>query len=297
MTALDCIENILDTNLYLADLQYCLVTKRKLPIKIDGTAARSNVMSDFVNIEALLQCKTLGSYAGIGISIQASNICAIDVDHCFERPFDFTSIDHRAKEIYEMFKDIAYCEFSFSGQGLRILFRQPVIEDYVHHYYIKNEKLQVEFYQPSKSYRYVTITGKVIADNSVDMSEEEQSVVKDFLDRFMKKPQVLHEVKTSEVEVKSFEELMKDVKLFYFKNSLFQNLWFANAPGSNSNESELDFQLLSMLYENITQDKDLIRQIFEESPYFKSKDSKHINKWEYNNHRYFEYVYSNIVRR
>lgn len=297
MTALDCIERLLDTKLYYANLRYCLVTDKKLPIKVDGSAARSNVMEDFVDIESILQCKNLHSYAGIGISIQASNICAIDVDHCFSKPFSFESIDDRAKAVFEMFKDLAYCEFSFSGQGMRILFKSPLILDYTKEYYIKNEKLQIEFYQPSKSFRYVTITGAVISDNDVDIIlNEKHEVVKEFLNKYMKKPKVSHEVKTEAKEVKTYEELMKDVKQFYFKNVSFQNLWFATAPGSGKNESELDFQLMSLIYENITQDKDLLKQIFESSPYFKSKDAKHRNKWTYNNFRYFEYVYSNIRR-
>ena len=40
----------------------------------------------------------------------------------------------------------------------------------------------------------------------------------------------------------------------------------------------------------------LLKQIFEASPYFKTKDSKHIFKWNYQEGRYFNYVYDMIRR-
>ena len=47
------------------------------------------------------------------------------------------------------------------------------------------------------------------------------------------------------------------------KNSTFQDLWFGVAPGSGKNESELDFQLLAMIFENITQNEEQLKALFE----------------------------------
>ena len=296
MNALDFIASILETNLSSADLRYCFITESKRPIKVDGQSARPNHKEDFVELESLLQCESIDSYAGIGISVQASNICAIDVDKCFSVPFDITSADDRAKDMLSKFKNEAYCEFSFSGKGLRILFKHPIIENYSDMYYIKNESVGIEYYQPAKSYRYVTVTGKAIQD--LPITELPTRILTDFLEDYMLKPQrqSFYSVETEEVETRSFKELSVLLKRLYFKDIHLQNLWFGQAPGSGKNESELDYQLIAYLYERITQDKQMLKQLFETSPYFKSKDAKHVRKWQYNDFRYFNYIY-NCIRR
>ena len=90
---------------------------------------------------------------------------------------------------------------------------------------------------------------------------------------------------------------MKVVKYNYLSNNKFQNLWFVPAPGSGSNESERDYEMLCYLFENVTQDKDMLKKIFEESDFFKSKDWKHVNKWKNQDYRYFNYLYSVISRK
>lgn len=297
MNALEVIDNIVNSSLLIPQLRFCLVNAAKRPFKIDGTIARPNIVEDFVEFEDLFQCSNLKDYAGIGLSIQASNVCAIDVDHCFVKPFDITSIDERGKDIFQRFKDIAYCEFSFSGTGMRILFLADIIQDYSDKYYIKNESKSVEYYQPTKSFRYVTVTGKQLSKSKIQHHSYIDDTLKEFLDDYMLKPErKVYSIKTETVETRSFEQLLKLVKYHYFTNSKFQDLWFIPAPGSGSNESERDYQLVAYLYENITQDKDLIRQLFETSNFFKTKDSKHIWKWTNQEHRYYNYLYD-VMRR
>ena len=300
MSLVDTIERILETKISESNLKFCLVNKDKLPFRIDGELAKPNKKEDFVNIETLvnsLENIKINKYAGVGISIQASEICAIDVDHCFENPFDINSGDERANNIIEKFKNLAYIEFSFSGTGLRVLFRGDIISNYSDKYYIKNKTNSIEYYQPNDSYRYVTITGKTIIDNEITDKIKSTTALFDFLNEYMIKPiKTYYEVKTNVVENRSFEELMKVVKRFYLKDNNFQNLWFNPAPGSGKDESERDYHLVAYLYENVTQDKDLIKQIFEQSNFFKTKDYKHVNKWTYQNGRYFNYLYDTIRR-
>lgn len=297
MSALDIIDRLSNNSIVFANLKYCLVDDKKRPFKVDNSPARPNEVNDFVDLEDLFQCANLNSYAGIGISIQASNICAIDVDKCFSIPNDVNSADDRAKYFLNLFKDVAYCEFSFSGTGLRILFRQPLIEDYSNRYYIKNERFHIEYYQPSKSFRYVTLTGLTIFDNPIDSENVYLYKIHEFLNKFMLRTVKTHSVYTTSVETRSYEELMKIVRKHYLTNSSFQNVWFTNAPGSGKDESERDFHLVAYLFENITQDKDLIKQIFESSNFFKTKDSHHMYKWTSQNGRYFNYLYDTIRRR
>lgn len=296
MNALECIENISNTHLVEYDFKYCLVDKYKKPRNIEGQIIRPNVMNEFVSMTELLQCNKLEKYAGVGISIQASEICAIDIDDCFKNEFDISSIDSRGLDVLNKFRSIAYCEFSFSGHGMRILFKTKLIDNYSEKWYIKNEKVHIEYYQPSKSYRYVTVTGKCISDNSVN-SEINPEVLYWFLDKYMKKSEKrLIQTNTNKKETKTLDQLLIETKRLYFKNSAFQDLWFSKAPGSGKDESERDYKIIAYLYENITQDKEKLKQIFETSPFFKSKDYKHVRKWEQQNGRYYEYVYTQIRR-
>ena len=295
MNSIDCIEKIANTHLIECDLKYCLVKSDKHPYKIDGNPARPNTIEDFVSFEELLNCKRLKRYAGIGISIQASNICAIDVDHCFSIKNNVSSGDERAKYFLEKFSD-AYCEFSFSGTGLRVLFKSNPISEYSEKYYIKNEKNGIEFYQPNKCFRYVTITGNTIFNNEVIFVKEDRLV--DFLENLMKRSsEKVYEISTTKEELHSFEELRQITKYHLLKNPRFQDLWFENAPGSGKDESERDFYILSYLFENVTQDKQMLKDLFESSPFFKSKDDKHVFKWTNQDFRYFDYLYKTIKRR
>ena len=294
MNALETMENILNQpNLINANLRYCLIDKNKVPYKIDGTRVQPNNVNDFVDINTLC-IDNLADYAGIGISIQASNICAIDVDHCFNIPFDIKSCDERGKDVINKFKNAAYCEFSFSGTGLRILFKHNLITNYKKVYYIKNSNNEIEYYQPSESYRYVTLTGKNIIN--MPIKECPDSILFEFLDKYMLRPKKLNEgsILSPKTENRSFNELKELVKYHYLTNNVFQDIWFSKAPGSGKDESERDFYLLSYIYSNITQNKELLKQLFESSPYFNSKDWKHKNKWEYNDYRYYNYIYDQL---
>lgn len=297
---IETLNNIINTdNEDLLNLKYCLVTKDKLPYRIDEILARSNHSEDFVNIQEIisnLENINIENYKGVGISIQASNICAIDIDHCFSSPFDITSGDERAQQLIDKFKDLAYIEFSFSGTGLRILFKSNLIENYSDKYYIKNKNNSIEYYQPNNSYRYVTVTGRFIHNNLIkDINDD---VIIDFLNKYMKKTIKSYDnmITTIEVETRTYEQLMKIVRYKYLKDYSFQDLWFTKAPGSGKDESERDYHLVAYLYENITQDKNLLKQIFESSEFFKTKDWKHINKWKNQNGRYFNYLYDTIRR-
>ena len=103
-----------------------------------------------------------------------------------------------------------------------------------------------------------------------------------------------------EIKEKKTEEIKKSINIYnklryeYLKNPIFQDLWFSIAPGSGKDESERDFQIISYIYEHITKNKTEVKEMFESSPYFKSKDAKHINKWNYDNYRYFDYIWSHL---
>lgn len=297
MTALEVIENITENeNLLLANFKYCLVTSNKIPIRYDGLPAKPNRKEDFVDLELILTNKNLNNFAGLGISIQASQISAIDIDNCCDIPFDKNYLDDRAKNLINLFKNDAYIEFSFSGKGLRIFFKSEIIHDYSKKYYIKNSNKGIEYYQSSdNSFRYVTITGKSIINNEIKLCPN--SIINTFLDNFMLRPKKFNTDKNliEFIENKTYDELEGILKHHAFINSKFQNAIFdkfnKNMFGS---ESDQDWYILTYIYANITKDKNLIKQLFENTYYFKHKDNKHLYKWNYNNFRYYNYLYDRI---
>lgn len=298
MTALDVIENLLNTSVANNELKYCLVDAHKLPHKIDGSLAKPNHDEDFINLEEIVNAKDIMDYNGLGISITASKISAIDVDHCFSIPFDFGSIDDRGMDIFNTFKNLAYIEFSFSGKGMRVLFRQGEIEDYTTKYYIKNSKNGIEFYQPSGNARYVTVTGKVLADNSIDSDYDFKETICMFLDKYMKRPKYENRVVELNEDLE-IDDLLKKVRRFYLKDVLFQDVWFNEKhelKNGISQESDRDYYILKFLYLNVITNKTKLRLVFEQSPFFKSKDKKHVDKWLYRNYRYYDFMYDCLVK-
>lgn len=302
MSAIDTIERIINSQLINIDLKYCLVDEHKLPHKLDGSLAKTTIMNDFVSFESLLSCENLDNYAGLGISIQASNVSGVDIDKCVSTPFDASTISDDAKKIIDIFKSWAYIEFSFSGTGIRILFRQPIIKEYREKYYIKNSKRQIEFYQPAEgkdlSNRFLTITGMTLYNNALLSVDSHSSDIIYFLDTYMKRQVQLQKITASiyENDNRSLEALLRNVKLKMLSNGDLMNLWFTPAPGSGKDESERDYRLLKLLYKHITKDKDKLKEVFESSPFFKSKDDKHLQKWTKLNYRYFNYLYDNISK-
>lgn len=291
MTALDIIKAI-ESNEFLnkADfLRYCFVNDKKVPFRNTGLeSARPNIISDFVPLNQL-DLLSASNFAGLGISIQASGICAIDIDHCFKRPFELSAADGRAQDVINIFGDATYIEFSFSGTGMRVLFRAAPIQNYESIYYIKNSKTQCEYYYPQGSNRYVTLTAKTIIYSNINFIPE--SMLKVFLDTYMLRPKRA----VSNTNLKPITGDIDNLILHFLRtNKSFQDNWFDKAPGSGSNESERDFFLLKFIFENITNDREKAKEVFEMSPFFKSKDRKHVYKWERSDHRYFNYLYNVI---
>lgn len=303
MNALEVLNNIKsNSNLASANFRYCLVSSNKHPLKVDGSNARPNNVDDFVELSEIEKCQHLENYAGIGISIQASNVTAIDVDKCFSRPFDITSADERALDIIDMFIDDAYIEFSFSGKGLRVFYRQPEVEKYSSQYYTKNEQYGIEYYQPSCSYRYVTLTGMTIVNNQINSVKSFQDIIQTFLNKYMKRYVSKSTMTLNDIpETSSIEELMNKVKVLVFTNFFFQTRWFdtdhylSNVPGK-SRESHHDYELMCLIFEHLTRNRQQLKYVFEQSPYFKSKDYKHMQKWTNNDYRYFNFVFDRMCK-
>lgn len=284
MSSLDTMLRIADTSLMDIDrLMWCLVDDDKVPHKANGENGKPNDRDSFSPFLVLAHSPRLTDFAGVGISVNFSSVCAVDIDHCFSRARDIDSADDRVKDIISLFKPFSYIEFSFSGHGCRILFECRKADVDHGKYYIKNPATKVEFYDPDSTYRYVTITGYPIAENFGNPFDE--AAFKAFLDRWMKRPE-----KRSSAHKKAKSAAIdpeKKLRYLIFTDPWFQDLWFAQAPGSGKNESEMDFAIIKYIADNVSADAETVRKLFLSSPFCRSKDYKHESKLSRNDYAYF----------
>lgn len=304
MSALDCLYRLTNTNIIKCDFRYCLVDSKKNPYQLNGNRAMVNDYNTFVGMNDLASFDNLEAWTGLGISVQASNIIGIDLDHCVDTALDYNSANEKAKDIVSMFKDIAYIEFSFSGKGIRILLNSDQIEDYERRFYIKNSNQGIEFYQHDYdgriSNRYLTITGNKIYDNDISVKQDHRERLLSFLDKYMKRDIIVpkSQICTNIEDDRSIEELKRLTRHYYLRNMNFMEDYLLDSDHplnkTASDESERDFRILKFLYENITQNEEKLKILFEDSPFFKTKDKRHIEKWNHNENRYYRYIYKKL---
>ena len=174
---------------------------------------------------------------------------------------------------------------------MRVLFYSDEIPNYNSFYLTKNSKTHCEYYTPKGSARYVTITGINITNN--DIKKVDNNALFLFLNSYMLKEKTIHTTKT--IDMNRIDNV--DNKIIHLLRTDLQFLdnWCEKAPGSGKNESERDWYLINFIYNNITKNKNQVKEIFESSPFFKSKDWKHVKKWNRNDYRYFNYLWDCIL--
>jgi len=242
----------------------------KMPFNpLTGYPAKSNDKSTFVSYMTLMRyAKQYISYegekmvGGIGLGV-FNGYSAIDIDHCVKDG----KLSNMAQEIVDFCN--SYTEYSPSGTGIRIIFESKIHID-KNKYYINNSKNGLEIYISDNTNKFVTITGNSINNfgiNKIDLTE--------ILDKYMKRSVPLvptvAPVFNNNVTIDIEDALKKDSKL--------NELWYNKAPGSHSNESELDMALCCKLAFYCNGDFAKIKKAFESSPYYLSKDQKHLDKW------------------
>ena len=234
-----------------------LTDKGKEPFNlVTGYHAKSNDETTFSTYPVLLN--NLHKYlkfdgdkqiGGIGLGI-FRGYSAIDIDHCVD---DNGELSAMAQDIIDYCN--SYTEYSPSKTGIRIIFKTQVKINKAE-YYINNRNKGLEIYISDNTNKFVSITGNRISGdtiNDVDISY--------ILNKYMKKYAVF------------------DIDRIMEKDSKLKELWNNIAPGSSSNESELDMALICKLAYYLKNDANLIKQYFEQSPYYQSKDSEHKRKW------------------
>ena len=242
-----------------------LTDKGKIPYNSStGTMAKSNDRTTFhpyaVALQALPRYLSFNeegrATGGIGLGI-FNGYSAIDIDHCIN---DRGEVSDLARDIIDYCA--SYTEYSPSGKGIRIIFKTDTELD-KSKYYINNSKNGLEIYISDNTNKYVTITGDVMYPANIAKID-----IKYILNKYM-----LKDVTRPVVEETTFE-------IAHYSDAKLNELWNTKAPGSGSNESELDLALCGKLAYYLKGDFSAIDKAFRSSPYYKSKDNDHLAKWE-----------------
>lgn len=239
--------------------------KGKVPYDcLKHTMAKSNDRKTFYPFDVAI--KYLQYYDGLGIGI-FNGFSAIDIDNCIVDGV----ISDMAQEIIDYCQ--SYTEISPSGTGIRIIFKPNKNVNFdKNNYYINNRKIKLEIYIENVTNKFVTITGNTILHCDINTVDIEY-----ILNKYMKKNAIMVNKNPTGVAV-------SDINTFLPKDKKLNELWNNVAPGSASNESELDLALCNKLAFYLQRDPVAIREAFEKSPYYLSKDEKHLKKWNDTNY-------------
>lgn len=131
---------------------------KKVPLRTDGKAAKSNDPSSWTDFESAVDAHMFGDFDGIGIVIQGSDFQGIDLDDCVTDG----QMNDLAQEV--LAKIDGYAEISPSGSGIKIFTRSNLA--------ISGKRGKIEVY---KEGRYFTVTGHAV-NGHAELPREIQDV-------------------------------------------------------------------------------------------------------------------------
>lgn len=236
----------------------------------------SNQEDKFNHLDKVLPLTS--SKYGIGFGI-FDTFGAIDLDHCLNEEGKLLLDDFSkcVKEIVTSLK--TYTEKSPSGTGLHLYFKIKGMkmnpEEFSKKYYTnrrlnKETNQGLEIYLSGMTKKYLTITGEKLGEHNFrEISFEELEPI---LEKYMKR---FSSVNTTTNLVTNQQD---SLKIGLEKDSLLIDLY--NDTSHSGNESEEDMRLLSKLAYYCNKDSQAIRQAFETSPFYMTKDEEHLQKWK-----------------
>lgn len=255
---------------------FCLhvnkIPKKKISNKLYNV--KINEEKDFKSYDEIIKDYTSSNASGISIKIHSS-LCGIDIDNCYSEKGELSEI---AIDILKTIK--SYTEQSLSGKGIHILFKcnnQKKLDSmlyYTNRHFKSGSTGGLEIYQGQFDTKVFTISGKPIYNEQI--KEIDFETLQIIFDKYMK-----HETKeqnNSSVNIESTPEEDKDFieKGLQF-NQAFNDLYNGIRPSSD--ESSNDFKLLSYLAYYSNKNEVLMKDYFERSQFYNSKDDYHQKKW------------------
>jgi replicative DNA helicase len=239
--------------------------------------SKSNDKTRFNHLDKVLPLTS--SKYGIGFGI-FDTFGAIDLDHCLNEEGKIIQDDF-SKIVIDIVKSLnTYTEKSPSGTGLHLYFKIKGMklnpEEFSKKYYTnrrlnKETNQGLEIYLSGMTKKYLTITGEKLGEHNFrEISFEElEPILEKYMRRYTSKTTTTSSRVTNQGDF---------LKIGLEKDSLLIDLY--NDTTHSGNESEEDMRLLSKLAYYCNKDSQAIRQAFESSPYFMTKDEEHLQKWK-----------------
>ena len=201
--------------------------------------ARTNDPSTFADFNTAMKAYAIGGWDGIGYRV-SEGIGAIDIDHCIRED---GSLNDVAASILGIFPS-AYFEKSPSGTGLRGFFK--LSPDFAYDktvYYINNRKHGLEVYLPGVTNRFVTVTGDMFKEGTVERNDD---ALRSLLETFMKRS-----TRVSSKTVEPCSYLDDDGVIAHASASesgdKFKALYAGNWEEGYDSQSDADMAFVSML--------------------------------------------------
>lgn len=130
--------------------------ERKIPLQVDGNAAKSNDPSTWTDFETAADAAQF--FTGLAFELGEGYV-GVDLDNCFD---DSGDLRPWSIPVLARFDGLAYMEVSPSGRGIKLITKAKKPADSKCLHTFGGDKQQIECYE---SGRYWTITGDIYASN------------------------------------------------------------------------------------------------------------------------------------
>ena len=225
---------------------------RKTKVPYDpktGCKAKADTPSTFGTLDEAMDSLDKHGYSGIGFNIteggpERARVGCIDHDHCITDGV----LDEKAKAALDVLPE-AIVEYSPSGTGLHQFFLVP--EGFVFDkdsYYVNNRKTEKEIYLPGVTNHFMTVTGEVFRNGTMEVTAEQ---LQTFLDTYMKR-KTLMKVAVSVPEggsILSDEEVLQKLASEPDKKfiDMYEGNWEPYGADENWSQSDADMTVLMKL--------------------------------------------------
>lgn len=263
---------------------WVVATANKLPINpASGYGAKSNDPSTWSSFDVCLSYlkenygkevsigNQMSSIEGLGFMFQKeTGLVGIDIDHCLDANGNI--VDERVKAILDT--NDSYAEVSKSRSGIHIISRgqKNFSSNKVH----LTDEIVLEVYD---SARYFFITGNLFSaekDKITDGQALLDYIGKEFFSSSNEKSSTIAiPIESGNEPAVISEEVMDRLEYNLNSDEYFNRRW--NGERFKGDESSDDMSLLCSLA-HITHDRETIKALFINSPYFDSKDDAHKRK-------------------
>ena len=216
-----------------------------------------------------------GRVAGVGymLGAQPDGLFGLDLDKC--RDTATGTIEPWAVAIINRLD--SYTEVSPSGTGVRIFARGTLPPG--RRKTGKDHPNAIELYD---NRRFLTVTGQRVQGTPTGLQDRQDEINAFHRELFPPEPEKAAPASTSGSAgpTSATTQQILDVAFKASNGPKVKKLWDGEWVDTYQSESDADMALCAMLAFYSGSDKDKLWAVFKDSPFFKGKDQKHLEKWD-----------------